>query len=124
MVEIQSGSTSRVIFASFRVKDVIITRGDIKTTYSNFFVDDGTTPLVLSLQFQDKDGNKSNLVEDQSKAQPAVGDTATKFYFLITDSLVATPKTYTVIPFWTTSSEKIFADEAIQLIVKDKHKGD
>jgi len=123
MPEIQKGTTSRVIFASFRVRDVIITRGDIKTTYSNFFVSDGATPLVLNLEFQDEAGVKTVLVEDQSKAVP-VGDTATKFFFLLTDVLVATPRTYTVIPFWTTATEKIYADEAIQVIVKDKHKGD
>ena len=123
MPEYQKGSTSRVIFASFRINDVIITRGDIKTTYSNFFVDNGSTPLVLKLEFQDEAGVVTVLTEDASKSIPA-GDPATKHYFLITDALVATPRTYTVIPFWTTGTEKIYADEAIQLIVKDKHKGD
>jgi len=123
MPEIQKGSTSRAIFASFRVNNVIITKGDIKSTYSNFFVDDGSTPLLLFLQFQDETGVTVNLSEDASKSSPA-GDLATKFFFLITDSLIATPRTYTILPFWTTSSEKIFADNAVQLIVKDIHKGD
>jgi len=123
MPEIQSASTSRVIFASFRVDNKVITRGDIKTTYSNFFVDNGSTPLVLNLEFQDEAGNKTNIVEDASKSIPA-GDPATKHFFLIPDALIATPKTYTIIPFWTTGTEKIYADNAIQLIVKDIHKGD
>jgi len=123
MPEIQKGSTSRVIFASFRINELIITRGDIKTTFSNFFVDNGSTPLVLNLEFQDESGVVTTLIEDESKSSP-VGDTATKFYFRITDSLIADPRTYTIIPFWTTSTEKIYADNAIQLIVKDLHKGD
>ena len=123
MVEIQKGSTSRVFFVSFRVDNKVITRGDIKTTYSNFFIDDGSTPLILFLEFQDEAGNITTVTEDASKSDPA-GDPATKHYFAPSDTLFATPITYTIIPYWTTSTEKIYADNAIQVIVKDIHKGD
>lgn len=123
MVEVQKGSTSRVIFTTFRVKDVIITKGDIKTVYSNFFVSDGATPLLLFLQFKDEAGNITNVAEDPTKSVPS-GDAATKFFFVPADTIWADPRTYTIIPFWTISTEKIFADNAIQVIVKDIHKGD
>ncbi len=119
MPEVQKGIKKLVIFAKPRIGGLVRTQTDIKNDFSNFFVSDGATPLTWSLEFKDSKGVVTTLLFDSGLS------TDTTLYFLPTDTFWDTLESYTVLLFWEigTALEKIYSEEAIQLVVKDLHDG-
>ncbi len=119
MPEVQKGSKKFVIFAKPRIGGLVKTQTQIKNDFSNFYVDDSTTPLTWTLEFTDSKGNVTTLAFDGAKS------TDTTLYFLPTNTFWDTLESYTILLFWEvgTDLEKIYADEAIYLVVKNFHDG-
>ncbi len=119
MPEVQKGIKKLVIFAKPRIGGLVKTQTQIKNDFSNFFVNDASTPLTWSLEFTDSKDVVTTLAFDGALS------TDTTLYFLPTNTFWDTLESYTVLLFWEigTDLEKIYSDEAIQLVVKNLHKG-
>ncbi len=119
MPEVQKGIKKLVIFVKPRINGIVKTQTQIKNDFSNFFVNDATTPLTWSLEFTDSKGNVTTLLFDSGLS------TDTTLYFLPTNTFWDTLESYTMLLFWEigTNLEKIYADEAIHLVVKNLHDG-
>lgn len=121
MPEVQTGSTTLPILVIPRINGVPVTQTQIKTNFSNVFIDDGQTPLTFTMEYQTRLGTLNTQAFDASKSTDAI------IFFPMPDSFYATDIIWTIIPFWTivglTQTEKIYANEAIQLEVKDLHLG-
>ena len=97
---------------------VPVTQTQIKNDFSNAYVDDVTTPLNFTLEYKTCDDDTPNTVNwDSAKSTESV------IFFPVLDSLYAEYATYMIIPFWTIATEKIYASEPVQLVVKDLHRG-
>ena len=117
MVEIQQGTTKLPILVTPRINGVDVTITQIKNQFSNFFVDDASTPIAFTLETRTRTGAVATLAWDSTKSTDSI------IFFLPLDSFYAILETYTIIPYWTIASEKIYAQESIQLVVKQLHDG-
>lgn len=119
MPEVQKGIKKLVIFAKPRIGGLVKTQTQIKNDFSNFFVSDGATPLTWTLEFRDSKGNVTTLAFNAGLSTDAI------LYFLPSNTFWDTLESYTVLLYWEvgTDLEKIYADEAISLVVKDFHDG-
>ena len=117
MVEIQLGSTQLPILVTPRINGLDVTVSQIKTQFSNFFVDDTTTPIAFTLETRTRTGTVALLPWDPVKSTDSI------LFFLPLDTFYAVIETYTIIPYWTVASEKIYAQESIELVVKQLHDG-
>lgn len=121
MPEVQKGTTTLPILVTPRIAGVPVTQTEIKNNHSNVFVDNGSTPLSFTLEYKSRDGTVNTQEWDESKSTENV------IFFPMPDSFYADDVVWTILPFWTivglTQTEKIYADESIQLEVKDLHDG-
>lgn len=115
-MEVQKGTTRLPIFVKPRIDGKFVTVTQIKNDYSNFYVDDTTTPLNFFMEYRQEGQTTSTVVAwDQTKS------TNTILYFLPSDSLYASVAKYTVLFFWTCLLEKIYTEEPETIDVKELH---
>jgi hypothetical protein len=118
MTEVQVGTTSRPIRITPHIDGLPVTQQNIKDNYSNLFVDNGSTPLTFRIEYSTRgQTTPSTLLWDAAKS------TENEIFFDMPDSFWATVKTWTVLFFWEVLTEKNYTDEAIQIEIKDLHKG-
>lgn len=119
MVEVQKGVKKLVIFAKPRIGGLVKTQTQIKNDFSNFFINDASTPLTWTLEFRDSKGVVTTLAFDDTKSTDAI------LYFLPSDTFWDTLASYTVMLYWEIGAdlEKIYSENSIQLQIKDLHDG-
>ena len=122
MTEVQVGSTFRPIRLIPKVGGVPVTQTDIKNNYSNLYVDDPSTPLTWVLEWKRRGDTNATTINFNSGLS-----TDSEIYFDIPDSFYAAIQKYTVLFAWVVTgasdTEKIYCEEAIQIDVRDLHKG-
>jgi len=115
MVEIQVGSTQQPLIMIPRINGVPETVTRIKTVFSNFYVDDPTTPIDWQMETRTRTGAKVLLQFDAAKS------TDTQIFFFPTDPFYATVQKYTALFFWTIGVEKVYTENPITIDVKELH---
>ena len=118
--EIQKGTTSLPILVTPRIGGIPITQSEIKTNHSSVYIDD-STPLSFTLEYKSR-GDIVNIIHwDESQS------TEDTIFFPMPDSFYANEIVWTILPYWKilglTKTEKVYADEAIQIEIKDLHLG-
>lgn len=115
MVAIQVGSKQQPLIMIPRIdgKPETVTR--IKTVFSNFFVNDATTPIDWKLEHRTRTGAKATINFDAAKS------TDTQIFFFPDDSFYATVEKKTVLFFWTIGVEKVYSEIPITVDVKELH---
>jgi len=117
MVEVQIGSLQLPILITPRINGVPVTQTQIKNDFSNKFVSDIATPIAWTLETRTRTGTVQLLVWNEGNSTDSV------IFFQPLDSFYAVEETYTIIPFWTIDTEKIYGQESIQFKVKQLHDG-
>ena len=115
MVEIQVGSTKQPIIIIPRIDGVVVTVTQIKNTFSNFFVDDLTTPIDFKLEFKTRIGAKTLINYDVTRSSD------TEIWFLPDNSFYAAVVKYSVLVYWTIGVEKVYLESPLLIDVKDLH---
>ena len=118
MADVQRGTTSLPIIIKPRINGQIVTQTEIKNTYSNFYVNDLTTPLTWVLSYwKHGDATVATVNFDPAKSTDSV------LYFTMPDSFYADYAAWSFMINWAISTEKIHSNEAIQVNVKDLYRG-
>jgi len=117
MVEVQIGSLNLPIIITPRIKGIDETQLRIKTVFSNTFISDIMTPIDWNLETRTRSGTVQILNWTSGSS------TESTIFFLPADVFYSIEETYTIIPYWTIAAEKIYAQESIQLKVKQLHDG-
>lgn len=112
---VQKGSTSLPIIVVPRINGNVVTQDDIKTLFSNFFVNDATTPLAFTLEYKAVDGTVVTVAWNPAKSGPS------SLYFPVTDALYVNKEEWTIAVFWTISTEKNYVLKPFHLTVDDVH---
>lgn len=115
MVAIQVGSLQQPIILIPRINGVEETVTRIKNVFSNFYVDDTTTPINFVMESRTRTGTKQLLSYDPTKS------TDTQIYFFPADAFYATVEKFTLLFYWTIATEKIYTEDPITLDVKELH---
>jgi len=115
MVEIQVGSKQQPIIMLPRIDGKPVTVANIKSTFSNFFVSDGATPIDWKMETRTRTGAKDTINFDSAKS------TDTQIFFFPPDTFYATVQKYTVLFFWTIDIEKVYSQIPITIDVKELH---
>lgn len=112
---VQVGSTGLPIIVIPRINGLVITQDEIKTKYSNSFVDDVTTPLNFILEYKSVDGDVITQVWDSAKSSES------SIYFPVPDSIYANKEEWTIAIAWQISTEKNYSLKPFHLTVDDVH---
>ncbi len=115
MVEIQVGSKQQPIIVLPRIDNKPVTVTEIKNTFSNFFVDDATTPINFVMESRTRTGSKTTLNYDASKSSDA------QIWFLPLDTFWDTVRKYTVLFYWTIDVEQVYTENPLTIDVKELH---
>jgi len=115
MVEIQVGSKQQPIIMLPRIDGVAVTVQNIKDNFSNFFVDNGTTPINFVMETKTRTGAKVLLNYDVAKSSE------TEIWFLPLDTFWDTVQKYTALFYWTIAVEKVYTENPITIDVKEIH---
>jgi hypothetical protein len=115
MVEIQVGSTKQPIIILPRINGTPVTVTQIKNDFSNFFVDDGSTPINFFMETRTRTGTKTPLAYDPAKSSE------TELWFFPDDSFYATKEKYTTLIYWTIATEKVNTETPFTIDVKELH---
>lgn len=111
----QIGSTGLPIIVIPRIDGAIVTQDDIKTLFSNTFVNDATTPLSFTLEYKAVDGAVLTQAWNPAKSGPS------SLFFPVPDSLYANKEEWTIAIFWTITTEKNYVLKPFHLTVDDVH---
>ena len=113
---VQIGSTDLPIIIVPRINGKEVTQTEIKTVFSNAYVDDATTPLSFILEIRKIGGEiiKVDWTESES--------TETKIYFAIPNDVWSIVEEYTVVISWVISGERNSVIAPFHLSVEDLHK--
>ena len=114
-MEIQVGSKQQPIIIIPRINGIAETVARIKGVFSNFFVNDATTPISWTLEFKTRTGAIQTVVFD------AANSTDTQIFFFPPDSMFAAVEEFTIAVFWTIGVEKVYTEQQIVFEVKDLH---
>lgn len=112
---VQVGSENFPIIIVPRIDGKIVTQSQIKSEYSNTFVDDNTTPLSFTLEYKKINEPAQTLVWDSGKSSDS------KIFFQVPNSVYAEKANYTIIVFWKIGLEKIYTLKPYHLQVEDVH---
>lgn len=115
MVEIQVGSKQQPLIMLPRIDGKAETVTRIKTVFSNFYVNDATTPIDWNLEYRTRTGAKTLINFDSVKS------TDTQIFFFPDDAFFANVIKYTVLFFWTIGVEKVYSEIPITIDVKELH---
>ena len=115
MVEIQVGSKQQPLIIIPRIAGNVVTVTQIKDDFSNFFIDDGQTPINFVMETRTRTGNKVTLNYDAGKSSD------TEIWFLPADAFWDTVQKYTALFYWTIAVEKVYTENPITLDVKELH---
>lgn len=125
MVDVQRGTLKLPILIQPRINGVVVTQLQIKSTFSNAFIDDSTTPLTWTLEYSSR--AVPTPVEVLYNAGKSTDNT---IFFDIPDVFYADYNLWTIMIFWkvtdnpvTSTLEQIYSNEAIQIDVKDLQLG-
>jgi hypothetical protein len=118
MVDVQKGSTALPIIVVPRIGGIPVTQTEIKNNFSNKYVNEGTTPIAWTLEYQKRgESTPSTQAWDESKS------TDEKIFFDMPDTFWEDWATYTILVYWTISTEKVYTELPTQITVKDLHVG-
>lgn len=112
---VQKGSTGVPIIVVPRINGLVITQDDIKTLYSNLFVNDATTPLSFTLEYKAVDGAVLTQAWNSAKSGPS------SLYFPVPDSLYTNKEEWTIAIYWEILTEKNYVLKPYHLTVDDVH---
>lgn len=114
-MEIQVGSLQQPVILKPRINGIPVTVSDIKNSFSNFYVSDGATPIDWKLEYKTRTGAKTLIAFDASRS------TNEEIWFLPADAFYATEVKYTIMFYWTISTEKVYSENAITFDIKEIH---
>ena len=112
---VQTGSKNIPIIVTPRINGAVVTQTEIKTVFSNAYVDDVSTPLSFSMELKRIGGDTVTGTWDSDKSSE------TKLYFTIPDTVYATNGDYTVVVYWTINTEINSVIAPYHLTVEDLH---
>ncbi len=115
MVEVQIGSTALPIIILPTIDGKAVTVTQIKNDFSNYFVNDGATPINFILEYKTRDGSKVNLSYNNTKSSE------TEIWFEPPDTVYATKEVFTMVVYWTIGIEKVPTTNMFVLDVQDLH---
>lgn len=115
MVEIQVGSKQQPVIIIPRIAGNVVTVQDIKDDFSNFYVNDSTTPINFVMETRTRTGDKVLLSYDASRSSN------TQIWFLPADSFWDTVQKYTALFYWTIGVEQVYTENPITIDVKELH---
>ena len=113
---VQIGSTDLPIIIIPRINGKEVTQTEIKTVYSNAYVDDTNTPLSFVLEIRKVGGEVIKIDWTELKS------TETKIYFEIPNNVWSIVEEYTVVIYWVISGERNSVIAPFHLSVEDLHK--
>ena len=118
MADVQIGTTNLPISIQPRINGEIVTQEQIKTEFSNSFIDDSETPLTWTLEYTERNGTTQTQIFDSGES---TNDT---IVFPMPDSFYAEFKVWMVTIRWNIAgtaprAEQIFSNESIMIEVKD-----
>lgn len=114
-MEIQKGSLVAPIIIHPRIDGNLVTQSQIKNDFSNLYIDDNTTPIAFAMELKVREEVIQTISWDELKS------TETDIFFLPPNSIYDEEKKYTVLFYWTISTEKVYTKIPITLEVKDFH---
>ena len=115
MVEIQVGSKQQPIIILPRIDGNAVTVQNIKDNFSNFFINNGSTPINFVMETRTRLGNKVTLNYDVAKSSE------TEIWFLPLDTFWESIQKYTTLFYWTIAVEKVYTENPITIDVKELH---
>ena len=115
MVDVQIGTKSLPVLVRPRIDGKFVTVTDIKNNFSNFYIDDNTTPIEFFIEYKKRETLEVVLKWDSVKS------TDSTIFFPIPNDFYTSKQNWTVLVYWTIATEKIYTIEAITISVKDLH---
>ncbi len=112
---VQVGTKSLPIRITPRIGGLVVTQTEIETIYSNFFVDQGSTPLTWVFEYKAVDGTIASISFDAGLSGPS------SIYFPIPDSFYANKEEWTFSVAWQIATEKIYMLRSVKISVVDEH---
>lgn len=112
---VQIGTTSLPIRITPRIGGQVVTQDNIKNIYSNFFIDDGQTPLTWVFEY------KAVGVAVQTISFTSGLSGPSSIYFPIPDSFYAAKEEWTFEVAWKIANEKIYMLRSVKISVVDEH---
>jgi len=118
MADVQIGTTNLPISIQPRINGEIVTQQQIKTEFSNSFIDDSETPLTWTLEYTERGGTTQTQLFDSGES---TNDT---IVFSMPDSFYEELRVWMITIRWNIAGnaprpEQIFSNESIMIEVKN-----